>query len=110
MVAVPCRKATWLPCGPVWLPVESLLLPDTPELLFLSSERGVNVHGDPAGLYWKALLPTTGVSNPPSARRAGGANWTVTASIKAVLSPPLGLRPTNLMVWLPAATLKLPVV
>src|SRR5262245_20463124 len=109
MAPVPCRKATWRPCGALGLPmVDWLPLPDTPELPL--PERGVNVHGDPLGLYWKTPLGRTGVSNPPSARRAGGANWTLTESMRAVLSLPLGLRPTKRMVWLPAATLKLPVV
>jgi hypothetical protein len=55
-------------------------------------------------------LPIGGVSNPPSAMGVGAASSTLTASMKAVLSPPLGLRPSKKMVWLPAATVKLSVV
>src|SRR5260221_604787 len=100
---MPCRKATWPPCGALGLPqVKALPLPETPA-------PPTKDHGEPAGSYWyeEAPEPSDGVSKPPSCTGGGGAALMVAWSMKAVLSPPLGLRPTNATVWMPAATAKL---
>src|SRR5262245_9357935 len=104
MLFFPWIRPTWVPCGALGLLlVNALPLPATPA-------EAVNVQGDPPGLYCHAAdpVPRGGSSNPGS--RMLATKLTCTWSMKAVLSPPLGLSPLNVMVWKPAVTVKLLVV
>src|SRR3954454_3752929 len=100
----PRRKATCVPAGAGGLPeVKPLLFAEIPA-------PPVNVQGEPVGRYLNWPAPTCTCSNPGSAIEELDLAASVTASTKAVLSPPALSRAWKAIVCDPAVTVNTAVV